>query len=283
MPSCLSYFAESISIEHRGKAGGITLFASFFSMALMLVPLSTLDFVFSAAILVMWRAWSLPLVFLISERSPLEKGFKSRSMSSVLHNKAFLLYFAAWLMFSFVNSIEGVVVGLTAEFQFFIRIIEPAIASFSALIAGILSDWMGRRRVLISGFVSLGIAYATIGFLSQLWIAWLFYFIIDGIAIGALWVLFVLVLWGDLAQNGSEKFYAIGQTPFFLTEIIVLLSAPYLSSIPATSSFSLAAFFLFLAVLPLLYAQETLPEKSIRERELKIYVGQAKKIKEKHA
>jgi hypothetical protein len=45
---------------------------------------------------------------------------------------------------------------------------------------------------------------------------------------------------------------------------------------------SIASFFLFLAVIPLFYAPETLPEKEIKERELKGYIEKAKKIKEKH-
>jgi hypothetical protein len=36
-----------------------------------------------------------------------------------------------------------------------------------------------------------------------------------------------------------------------------------------------------LAVLPLMYAPETLPEKRIRERELKQYIEKAKRIREK--
>jgi hypothetical protein len=43
----------------------------------------------------------------------------------------------------------------------------------------------------------------------------------------------------------------------------------------------LASSFLFLAILPLLYAPETLPEKKIKERELKEYLKKASKMKEK--
>jgi MFS family permease len=187
-------------------------------------------------------------------------------------------------MFAFVNNFEAVAVNLTiGQFRFFIKIIEPAVAGFSTLVAGAISDWIGRKRVLIFGFVSLGIAYATIGLLPQMWFSWLFYFIIDGAAIGSLWILFTIVLWGDISRDGSEKYYAIGEAPFFLTEIFSLLLAPSLALIPEGSTFSLASFFLFLAVLPLLFAPETLPEKRIKDRELKMYVEKAMKVKEKYA
>jgi len=285
LPSCLSYFAESISHENRGKAGGIIFFVTFFSAAVAMMFISTLDFLYGAAILAIWRVWTLPLLFFISEKSlPSDKiNQTTPSLISILHDRAFVLYFIAWLMFAFVNSFEGVVVNrMIGEYRFFIKIVEPTVASFSALTAGILSDWVGRKRVLIFGFVSLGMAYAIVGLLSQSWISWLFYFVMDGIAIGSLWVLFVIVLWGDLSRNSSEKSYAIGGAPFFLTELFYLVLAPYLSLIPESSAFSLAAFFLFLAVLPLLYAPETLPEKKIKERELKLYIEKAKKVKEKY-
>jgi hypothetical protein len=52
--------------------------------------------------------------------------------------------------------------------------------------------------------------------------------------------------------------------------------------IQPTAAFSIAGFFLFLAVLPLMYAPETLPERKIRLRQLRSYVEAAKKVREKY-
>ena len=48
---------------------------------------------------------------------------------------------------------------------------------------------------------------------------------------------------------------------------------------PGNSSplFAFGAIFLFFAVLPLMYAPETLPEKSLKDRDLKSYVERANK------
>jgi len=283
-PACLSYFKESVMIENRGKIGGAILFATLFGSTIIFLGTSAFDFSSNPIFFALWRAWGLIFLFFAPKKDvQLEIDVrKSVSLVSILRNRAFLLYFAAWLMFTLVEGFGMVVLNFAAGYELLIRI-EPISAAFATLLAGVLSDWIGRKRVLISGFVSLGIAYATIGLLPQIWISWLLFFIIEGIALGSLWVLFMLVLWGDLSPNGSEKFYAIGETPFFLTEMLYLFLTPYLALIPATSAFSLAAFFLFLAVLPLLYAPETLPEKKIRERELKIYVDKAKKVKQKYA
>ena len=59
----------------------------------------------------------------------------------------------------------------------------------------------------------------------------------------------------------------------------------YLSDaiIAASTVFSFAAFFLFAATLPLFYAPETLPEKVMKDRDLKSYVENAKKKAAKDA
>ncbi|MCK4497988.1 hypothetical protein KAU25_02190, partial [Candidatus Bathyarchaeota archaeon] len=52
---------------------------------------------------------------------------------------------------------------------------------------------------------------------------------------------------------------------------------------PDISVFSIAAFFLFIAVIPLLYAKETLPEKKIFEHQVRSYSRDALKLKERAA
>jgi hypothetical protein len=89
---------------------------------------------------------------------------------------------------------------------------------------------------------------------------------------------------GDLAERRSkERFYLLGGLPYLLAGYLSVLVKPFVSSILITSAFSLASFFLFLTVLPLLYARETLPEKTMKDRELRSYVEKAKKAKEKHS
>jgi MFS family permease len=160
--------------------------------------------------------------------------------------------------------------------------IGPIIGSFFALIAGVLSDRVGRKRVILYGFVTLGIAYAVIGIAPDTLFSWYFFLTIESIATGILWVTFILILWGDLSQHGSrEKYYVIGEAPYFLTFVIQQLSVPSVA-LPLYAAFSLASFFLFAAVLPLVYAPDTLPEKKIRLRRLRKYMDAAKKVKEKY-
>jgi hypothetical protein len=75
----------------------------------------------------------------------------------------------------------------------------------------------------------------------------------------------------------------LGGLPYLLAGFLPILIRLYAGAISPTAAFSFASFFLFLAVIPLMYARETLPEKKIRERELKNYIEKAKKAKEKYA
>ena len=135
------------------------------------------------------------------------------------------------------------------------------------------------------GFVILGLAYAIVGITPSLHSLY-FHWIMDAVGAGILWVNFILVIWGDLAwDKPKEKYYLVGSMPFFITDIFRLLMLSILTVEElkglAYAAFSIASFFLFLAVIPLFYAPETLPEKALREKELKNYVSKAKKLKEK--
>jgi len=272
-------------IENRGAIGGLTFFMVTVTAPIAIIDTSNLDLLSNALFLSLWRFWSIPTLRALPKRGESQANFrKGISFRDVFDNRAFVLYFVAWLMFSMVDGFEEFVISQN-QGEFMI-IVEPIIAGFSALIGGILADRTGRKKVVIFGFVSLGIAYAVLGLSSQWsasWLStsWLLYFFVDGIAIGLLWTMFTITIWGEVATRGIEKYYAVGEIPFFLTQIMYLLSTPYVTFVPYGSAFSLAAFFLFIAVMPLLYAPETLPEKKIQERQLKIYTEQALKLKQK--
>jgi MFS family permease len=158
-----------------------------------------------------------------------------------------------------------------------------AITGVFTLVGGVSCDRIGRKIMVLYGFVSIGVAYAVLSIAPGNVLMWYFYMIIEAVAWGIFYPIFILTLWGDLSQPYvREKYYAIGNIPFFIVGIFELFIGPYASLIHPEAAFSLAAFFLFLAVIPLLYAPETLPEKRIKERELKEYLEKAKKLKEKH-
>jgi MFS family permease len=284
MPPLLSYFAESIPVENRGIMGGLTFFAVTASAPITLLTISSLDLTTSVILCAAWRFWSIPVLLTSRQKDePVICCERTTKLDGILHNKTFALYFLAWFMFSMVDGLEShIMFSHEGEFGFTMNMVEPVVAAFSALVAGAFADWVGRKKVIIFGFISIGIAHAVLGITSQLWVgSWFLFFAADGFAIGLLWTMFTIVIWGEIASSGIEKHYAVGEAPYFLTQVVSLFFAPYVALISETSAFSLAAFFLFIAVIPLLYAPETLPEKKIQERQLKIYTEQALKLKQK--
>ena len=288
MPSCLAFFADWTRVGNRGRIGGILLLVTNLSAPLFAILFGMYDLATSSVILAVWRGSGLLVFFLKPDARVEEKLVSERkkipSFATILQNRSFVLYFVAWLMFCLVDRFETPIQRefLGDDYESLLML-WPILGSISAFVGGILSDRIGRKRIVLYGFVSLGVAYAIIGIADVPLIAWYLSFGLISISAGLVWVLFILVLWGDLSQSGArEKYYAIGTIPFFLTNVIQLFSAEYVTLIPETSAFSLAAFFLFLAVLPLLYAPETLPERKIELRRLRKYVDGAKKISEKY-
>jgi len=285
MPACMGYFTESVPIENRGLSGGIVMLlvgiGVFILTAFPLVSAITLGFVLAA-----WRLSSLLLFYTIKSSSKILQEKDVTSYRQISSQQPFILYLIPWLMFSLVNYVAGpvqvAIVGKEAAAT--ITIVQSIMMGVFALVGGILLDIIGRKRVAIFGFTMLGVDAATLGLFPKS--IWSNYFsgTVDGIAFGFLFVIFIVTIWGDLSQNkNSSKYYAIGVLPFFLSKFLELtigkdISQYILNNAGTNGLFSFLAFFLFMAVLPLVYAPETLPEKTMKDRELKNYVEKAQKI-----
>jgi len=284
-PSCLAYFADLTTVETRGTCGGITWGAVGIGTLVLALPLTSFDLSMTFLTFAVWRALGFVAFFFMRRRTRrLQQAQSSVAYVSILHKRDVMLYLIPWIMLSLVNFIETPILeGLFANSYILVGFIEFALIGMFALVGGILADLVGRKRVIITGFVMLGIGYAVLSFSSELPFSRYLYTACDGIAWGMFSSVFLITLWGDLAQDREkEKYYVFGGLPFLLAGLLAIVVKPYVGFISTVASFSLASFFLFLAVLPLMYAPETLPEKSIKDRELKDYLHKAKKVKEKY-
>jgi hypothetical protein len=286
MPASMEYLTENTTVDIRGRVGAIVLFTMFAEIFILATTLVSLDYQLQILSLGAFRFVGLVLFILLKpERITTIK--KEPSYANILREKSFLLYFSAWVMFSLVNYLNVPILNhhFGEDFAIFYAAVENIITAVFALMGGFLCDIVGRKVVVLSGFVMLGLGYAVLGVFPWSLAGWYFYTVVDGIAWGTLGTVFFMVLWSDLAyENSSKKYFALGGLPLLFSNLLQKLVGPDLAStVPVITVFSLASFFLFLAVLPLMYAPETLPEKKIRERELKGYIKKAKKIKEKYA
>jgi len=287
MPSCMGYYADFTRIEKRGRFGGVIYFAIGIGTSLLWTTL--IPFVYLAEqllILTIWRGFGLAIFLVLRPKDRYAQvracATKNPSYIAILRRKPLLLYFIPWIMFCLISSLTRPI--LLPDVVHMSMVIGSITTGLAALLGGLFSDLVGRKRVVIAGFAMLGIGYAILGIFPDHPISYYLFTLVGSIAWGMFGAVFLMALWGDLAEDmAPEKFYAIGGLPYLLTGFLDILIAPYISElIPLSATFSLASFFLFLAVFPLLFAPETLPEKKIKERELKKYIEKAKKIKEKY-
>lgn len=283
MPTCMEVFTQSTETKKRGRNAGVIMFLSILGViAVSLLDIGNLQV--SATVLATWRL--LGLAVLPLQKLPKEEETKTTvSPSTVLKQRAFLLYLVPWLMFSLVSNLAPQVQDTILEQSSiqFLMIIEGIIVAIFAIISGFLIDVVGRKRVAMTGFILLGIGYSILGLFPYEVASWFFYTVLDGISWGIFYVIFVISVWGDLSFNGkSAMYYAIGILPFFFSKYIQLLIGNFIAaSIYPYALFSFTAFFLFMAVLPLFYAPETLSEKVMKDRDLKNYIEKATKIAQK--
>jgi MFS family permease len=285
LPSSLAYFADTTAVENRGTYGGITWSTVGFGILAFALALTSMDLPTTFLALAVWRMAGLLLFFTLTRpRGKLELPPSKPRYGVILRRRDVALYLLPWIMFSLINFTEAPILGkVFGESQQLIGIVEFAITGIFATVGGIMGDLVGRKRVVIAGFVILGIEYAVLSLFSSFTASWYIYTLFDGIAWGLFASVFFMTLWGDLAEtNQKEKFYVLGGLPYLLAGFLPVLVKPFLGEIETATAFSIASFFLFVAVLPLIYAPETLPERKIKERELRDYVEKAKKTKDKY-
>ncbi len=293
MPATMAYFSKLTKVGDRAKTSGFTFLIIGITFALTTVFSQSSLFAI-ALVLTAIRVIGLVALHTVeavdSTPSQTEKESKAKYLN-ILSNKSFALYFVPWLMFTLINymtiPIQSVIYPNEAAYAFLAEI-ENIVMAIVAVIIGFFADKIGRKRITIVGFIMLGIGYAVVGLFSAnveaLPVTSVFFMLADGIAWGIFYVLFIFTIWGDLAQKqNSDKFYFLGVLPYVSAYFMQLIFTPYLSEIGIATIFSFASVFLFLAVLPLIYAPETLPEKLLKDRELKSYVESARKKADKEA
>ena len=282
MPACMGYLADYTSTERRGRFGGLIYFAigvGTFLLLTTLIPFTRLTD--ELAILAGWRGFGLISFLVLSKKDDNRKAVTRSSYASIFRKRPLALYLIPWVMFCLVDSLARSLFPPEVVRTSFI--VGSVITGLSSLASGFFSDLVGRKRVVIAGFVMLGIGYAILGTFPELPISQLVFTVLGSIAGGTFGAVFLMILWGDLAEGTeAEKYYAIGGLPYLLSGYFGLLAAPYLRGlISPYATFSFASFFLFIAVFPLWLATETLPEKEVQKRLLEGYVKDAEKVKKK--
>ena len=276
MPMCMSLFSDSTPVENRGRTSGIILLIS--GISILAFADAPLNFFEVGIALSVWRLSSLLVFLAVRSSMAIEPKKGPVSFKDVLVQRSFLSYYIPWVLFSAANFLVPLQPTHSLQTSHNILLIQTIFVGIFGVVGGFLLDSIGRKRIAIAGFIMLGLTAAASGLGSSSPFSTYFSAIFEGGAWGLFLVLFILTLWSDLSGGlHSEKFYAIGVAPFFGSMLIgVTVGNLIINSFQATTSlFAFAAFFLFMAVLPLFYAPETLPEVVMKGRDIKSYTEKA--------
>lgn len=277
-PSCLALIPRLTKVEERGRTGGIIFLATYL-IIFLLIAITPSDIFSISLILAIWRGLGLG-VFLLHIKIDDATKPKPVSYSSILRRGTFLLYFLPWLAFCLVNyfGLQVLEQSFGTTMSALIVAMEFSVGAILCFISGWLMDLKGRRLIIIVGLVMLGLGYALLSFFPPVLLVQVFFIIVDSIAFGIFTVAFIFVVWGDMTDSErGEKFYALGSIPLHAAVMLSIFLAPWLGTINATNAFSLAAFFLFLAIIPIFFAPELLPESALKRQEVKRYIDKVKK------
>jgi MFS family permease len=209
------------------------------------------------------------------------------SWLSILKVRDFQLYLLPWLLFNISAGLVsffwlGIETDTAFEWVFEISTILRYIgAALFGLVSGFLADKIGRKKPIIVSLIILGLGFTLLAYGVTPETVF-FYLLTSGFAWGILMVTYIALL-GDLSKihRSPEKFYALGAfVPLIIYMFLppipnILLSWPY--EVPTGILSILLSSVLYLSILPIIYAGDTLSESKIHERKLREY---AKKVGE---
>ena len=282
-PCCLAYLADCTVVEERARISGTIVFVTFILAFLIFAASSLFSFgiMETVLVLVLLRAISL---FALPLDYCNKKDQKNSSWMSVLTNKEFAFYIVPWILFNVAGGLSWWLIPQTPEFQQAVStgtILRYATAAIFGLVSGVVADRIGRKKPIVVGLISLGVGFAFLG-LATSSLSIIVYLTISGFAWGSFLAIYLAVP-GDLAFSGAKgKFYAIGA----FAPLIIYMSldaTPELSgiNIPAGLLSGALSAMIFLSVVPVLRASETLPQALIRERKLKEHIKKVTELVQK--
>ncbi len=288
LPSSMSFVAECTVVEERARVSGVVILVSFLLALTTYAVVTFLRFDVIPYILLLACVRGVSLFAFALDRcdgKDEREGGKTRLPSAAY--KEFLFYLAPWVMFCVAAGLAYNLIPNTAEYESAYKLgvlLRYVFIAFFGLASGIIADRIGRKQPIIIALVALGISFALLGF-SMSPNTVLIYLAVSGVAWGSLFVIFLTVP-GDLSVRGSrEKFYGLG----YILPLAILFS---LSTIPYEtifSDFSVSSFalilsvILFIAIIPVLRANETLSSKQVDERRIKEHMKKVEELVRKRS
>jgi MFS family permease len=283
-PSCQAFLSESTAPERRGRAAGLAILVTFVFVAFSSIVKPMLDLGPTGIFFLLFAIRAIGfLPFVLDPLNRVE--ITPKSWRSVVGYRDFSLYSLAFVLFMVAAGLVSLLWAMIPESPDFdtayrtatlVRLLGLCIF---ALTAGLIADRIGRKKPIIFGLIVLAAAYALVG-LQTTSDVFLVTYVLSGFAWGIIMVVY-LVVPGDLAFAGSaERFYTVG----WVFPLILYVGVEAIGGALDFSTINISVFayvlslILFVAILPLWSAVETLSESKMRERQLKEHVERVSKL-----
>ena len=278
-----TYFWSLTVSEERGRAAGLAGFFSLPFSHLIGLMAQTFDFFGTVMLSVIPSLGILAIKLLRPEKKALltrkkdEKGYRPEK-------RTILLYSVPWILFSLINTTLArnislhVLQRVPSSLYIFLVVLQMTAGGFGALGGGIIADLFGRRLSLGFGLTLYGISSALGGFVENYEVLY-FVYVVNGFNWGVLSALYLLVVWGDLANEEScAKSYSIGLVTFYLTLGVGSLLMHQISQIPLIISSLVSCLLIFLSNIALIFAPELSPSDFREKIKLKLHMSAVRKI-----
>jgi len=275
------WFWSTTEPEERGRLTGVVGFITLpFYFLVANVLLENLDFVWTTLLAVLLTAGVL-FALLIAPKKTLAR--EKSSIPNCYERRTVILYSIPWILFSLVNATLAFNVSLnisaqvTPSFYLLLLAFQVAGVAFGALVGGVVADVFGRRPSLMLSLTLYGISSALLG-LTQNNAIFVVAYAANGLSWGILSMLYVFVVWGDLATEKTvEKMYSIGIAVYYSALGVGLLTPP-LSQTPFIVTSLASCLLIFLLNIPVILAPELLSSDFSERTRLKLHINAVKKI-----
>lgn len=275
-----TWFWRMTEPQERGRVTGfmgfVTLPLHFLTTQVFMVDL---DFV-STALVGVLLCFVVLLILLLAPREP--KAKKKNNNVVYFEKRTVLLYSAPWILFSLVNATlaanvsTSVSAQASSSFYLFLLAFQLGGLVFGALAGGVVADIFGRRPSLALSITLYGISSALVG-LFQNNVVFLIAYAINGLGLGILFMLYIFVVWGDLAtERNVARMYSIGLAVYYSTLGVGIL-APTISQVPLIVTSLASCLLIFFLNVPVILAPELLPSDFREKMRLKLYMKVVRK------
>jgi MFS family permease len=284
-PSSAALFSDLTRAENRGRYAGFLVTTAFLliSLVFFIQALFTFGLVGFVLILMLLRLTSfIPLLLDPCARPTTGE----KTLRYILARRDFLFYLIPWLIFNLVSGLSNFIIPSLPQTEEYFNAVQIGVilqflcVAIFSIVSGFMCDRIGRKLPVIIGIVLFGVSFAILAFALNP-----FTVILQGVIFGFAWGFCMVAYFaipGDLARGQSqEKYYTLNIVlPWMLFIATNTLPFILLIGAPAAILAPILSMLLFVSIIPILYAPESLPESNLNARRQKDYMRKLGKVVE---